>query len=120
VRKIYALIIALTFCLPFISVAQNAKEPRPIWCTPAIELGESKESVQERWGEPDIKRKLEPDETGLRREEWIYRSTPFTFMSEHSYVCATQRLVFTGGYLTSMESGEEAIENIKTDDEEKR
>ncbi len=90
-----------------------AEEPTPILCTPAIEMGQSKDAIKLSWGMPERKILLEPDETGLEREAWIYTTKPFGIFNNNAYVCKTQKLVFTGGYLTDIVSGEEPLPYIK-------
>ena len=89
--------------------AQEAGKKNPIWCTPPAAPGDTKDKIKTNWGDPDIVKDLGKDETGLRKEEWVYSSKPFTFLSKNEYVCATQHLVFIGNNLVKIFSSEDEV-----------
>lgn len=71
-----------------------------------VRLGESKDSVREKWGEPDEIRQLGADDVGLIKEEWVYRGRYPEVPVDYKYLSRTKRLIFTGESLTSYETGE--------------
>lgn len=113
-KKLY-LITAIT-CLYLLGayLLSGAEEAKPAWCTPPIQLGQSASSVQQTWGTPDAINDLGTDETGLDRQEWVYRSAPFGILTQHEYVCKTQRLIFAEGKLIKITSEDEILPYNRT------
>jgi hypothetical protein len=95
--------------LIFAECLSAVEEPSPILCTPAVKLGQSRDSIEDTWGKPDEIIVLEPDEIGLEREVWVYTTKPFGILIDNAYVCKTQKLVFSGKYLTDIISGEDPL-----------
>lgn len=71
-----------------------------------VQLGESKDSVRSKWGEPDEIRQLGADELGLIREEWVYFGRYPEVPIDYKYLSKTKRLIFTGESLTGYETGD--------------
>ena len=69
-----------------------------------VQLGESKESIIDNWGEPDEIIQLGADETGLIREEWIYHGRYPDIPIDKKYLSKTKQLIFTGDSLTGYTS----------------
>ncbi|MDD5449768.1 MAG: hypothetical protein PHO42_04120 [Candidatus Omnitrophica bacterium] len=107
-NKIIACLLFALFAGFFTAYAKVDK-PKPMFCTPSISQGETKDSIKARWGEPDQVIQLAPDEIGLPREEWLYKSAPFGVLSGHSYVCKTQRLIFEGDHVVDIKLEEEPL-----------
>lgn len=89
--------------------SRTAEKSTPIWCTPAAAAGDSKDKIRNAWGEPDVVNDMGFDEAGLKKEEWVYYSKPFSFLSQNAYVCVTQRLLFAGDNLTKISSSIEKL-----------
>jgi len=68
-----------------------------------VQLGESKDSVRDKWGEPDEIEMLGADDVGLIREAWIYRGRYSDVPVDYKYLSKTKRLIFTGDSLTAYE-----------------
>jgi len=73
---------------------------------PTARLGESKDSIKDKWGEPDEIRQLGTDEIGLAKEEWLYRGRYPDVPVDYKYLSKTKKLIFTGDNLTAYEIGE--------------
>jgi hypothetical protein len=74
--------------------------------TPPVQLGESKDSVKDKWGEPDQVVQRGADEVGLLKEEWVYRGRYTDVPVDYKYLSKTKRLMFTGESLTGYKSGD--------------
>lgn len=112
-RYIFCLLLgifAVSGGLYKLAQAQNDGGPKPLWCAPQAAPGDTKDKIKNEWGDPDVITDLGTDETGLKKEEWVYYSKPFSFFSKNSYVCVTQRLVFIGDNLVKVSSSEEKIQ----------
>jgi len=75
--------------------------------TSPVQLGESKDSVRGKWGEPDEIELLGADEVGLIKEAWVYRGRYSDIPVDYKYLSKTKRLIFTGDSLTAYEGGEQ-------------
>jgi len=79
----------------------SPQEVLPPWTDGAnVHLGESKDSVRSKWGEPDEIRYLGADEVGLHKEEWIYRDR-YPEIPVEGILFRGSRLTFTGDSLTA-------------------
>lgn len=74
---------------------------------PPVRLGETKDSVRDKWGEPDEIRQLGADDVGLIKEEWVYRGRYPDVPVDYKYLSKTKSLIFTGESLTAYEAGGE-------------
>ena len=70
-----------------------------------VHLGESKDSIRDKWGEPDEVNPLGADEVGLLKEEWVYRGRYSDVPVDYHYLSKTKRLIFIGESLTGYYSG---------------
>lgn len=95
-------LLSFTYCG---NIRAEEQSEQSIWCTPPAALGQTKGQVEKDWGAPDEVIDLGYDEVGIPKEEWVYVSKPTSVLDEHTYVCRTQRLIFTGDYLTEHTSG---------------
>lgn len=78
-----------------------AQRVLPPWSDGAnVKLGENKDSVRDKWGEPDEIRYLGVDDVGLRKEEWIYRDR-YPEIPMEGMLFKGSYLIFTGDSLTS-------------------
>lgn len=87
--------------------AQEAGKQKPAWCMPPAALGDSKDKIKINWGDPNTVKDLGENETGLKREEWIYSIKPFT---KDENVCRTQCLVFIGDNLVKVLSSDDEVQ----------
>jgi len=71
-----------------------------------VTLGESKDSVRDKWGEPDEIELLGADDVGLVREAWIYHGRYEDVPVDYKYLSKSKRLIFTGESLTAYEGGD--------------
>lgn len=107
-KKIFVPILLLFFILPFVFEGIAEAKDLPPWCTPPIAFGKTKAEITNTWGEPDKVTQAGADETGLKKEVWVYNSKPITqVLAGHSYVCSTFKLTFTGESLTGYEAVED-------------
>lgn len=74
--------------------------------TPAVRIGESKDSVRDKWGEPDEINGLGTDSVGLVKEEWVYFGRYPSIPVDRMYLSKTKRLMFTGNSVTGYEPKE--------------
>ncbi len=95
-------------CVP--AHAQDDGKQNPVWCTPPAAPGDTKDKIKTGWGDPDTVKDLGKDEMGLKIEEWVYTSKPFTFFSKNEYVCANRYLVFIGNNLVKISSSEDEVQ----------
>lgn len=77
---------------------------------PPVRLGESKDSVRDKWGEPDEIRQLGADDVGLIKEEWIYRGRYPEVPVDYKYLSKTKSLTFTGESLTAYKGGDKTAD----------
>lgn len=77
---------------------------------PPARLGENKDSIRDRWGDPDEIRQLGTDETGLAKEEWTYRGRYPEVPVDYKFLSKTKRFIFTGESLTGFTPEAEAKE----------
>jgi len=75
---------------------------------PHVRLGESKDSVRDKWGEPDEIRQLGTDNVGLVREEWVYRARYDVIPVDYQNLSKTKKLRFTGNSITGYDTGQES------------
>lgn len=73
----------------------------------AVQLGESKDSVKDKWGEPDEIKQIGRDDVGLIKEMWIYRGRYPEMPVDYKYLSKTKKLIFTGDSLTGYDTSEE-------------
>ena len=78
-----------------------------------VQLGESKDSVRDKWGEPDKINLLGADEVGLVREEWVYRGRYTDVPVDYQYLSKTKSLIFTGESLTGYKTGDKSQDRGK-------
>jgi hypothetical protein len=78
---------------------------------PPVRLGESKDSVLDKWGEPDEIRQIGTDDIGLIKEEWIYYGRYPEVPVDYKYLSKDKRLIFTGESLTGYETESGKIES---------
>lgn len=71
---------------------------------PNIRLGDTKEDVLSRWGEPDEKRQVGVDELGVAKEQWLYYGRYPMVPVDYQYVSKTKHLYFEGNILVRQEA----------------
>lgn len=65
-----------------------------------LHLGDSKDFVLDKWGEPDAIIQIGVDDVGLIQEEWIYDGTYPVLEIEPKILTKSESLIFTGNALT--------------------
>jgi hypothetical protein len=65
-----------------------------------LHLGDSKDFVLDKWGEPDEIIQIGVDDVGLIQEEWIYDGTYPVLEIESKILTRGESLIFTGNALT--------------------
>ena len=65
-----------------------------------LHLGDSKDFVLDKWGEPDLIIQIGVDDVGLVQEEWIYDGTYPVLEIESKMLTKSKSLIFTGNALT--------------------
>ncbi|MFH1645616.1 MAG: hypothetical protein ABIB11_04265, partial [Candidatus Omnitrophota bacterium] len=65
-----------------------------------VRLGESKDAVLDKWGEPNNITILGSDDVGLVKEEWVYYGKYPSVFIDYQYLSKTKHLIFTGNSLT--------------------
>jgi len=65
-----------------------------------LHLGDSKDLVLDKWGEPDRIAQIGVDDVGLVQEEWIYDGTYPVLEIESKILAKSESLIFTGNALT--------------------
>lgn len=79
----------------------SPKRLMPPWNGPSpLHLGDSKDLVIDRWGEPDQIRQTGVDDVGLVQEEWIYDGKYPVLELDAKILARSQSLIFTGNALT--------------------
>jgi len=105
-KKIFYVIIGVFLVLGISAGLYAQTKKTAPWCTPPLSLGATKEAILSTWGEPDIKKDASVDDVGISKETWVYYSYPPTqILAQHSYVCRTFYLTFTGDNLTNYKAG---------------
>lgn len=72
--------------------------------TPSTRLGDSKEKILSKWGEPDEINNIGVDELGNAKEEWVYRGRYPTAPVDYKYLSKTKYLYFEGNNLVGEET----------------
>lgn len=87
----------------------------PLSTKTMVSCGTTKTEVIEEWGEPFEKIDMGYDDTGLKKEAWIYEAwfpgTPL----DYRHFSRKKKIYFTDNYVT----GYEDIEGEKADEDEK-
>jgi hypothetical protein len=102
--------ILLTFMVVLTADCMEIEPPSPKeilapWSgTPPVQLGESKDSVRDSWGDPDEIRQLGADDIGIKKEEWIYDGRSNHPLRSPYISSKTIHLIFTGDSLTAYEA----------------
>ncbi|MFH0732923.1 MAG: hypothetical protein V2A72_08445 [Candidatus Omnitrophota bacterium] len=71
---------------------------------PNIRLGDTKEDVISRWGEPDEKNEIGVDELGVSKQEWVYYGRYPVAIVDYQYLSKTKYLYFEGNILVRQET----------------
>jgi len=106
-------LLAAVICL-FISGCAEIEPPGPEkilapWSgVSPVRLGETKDSVRDKWGEPDEIRTLGADDIGLAKEEWIYYARYPEIPIDLQNLSKSKYLIFTGTSLTGYRSSGES------------
>jgi len=106
--------IMLGFCFVFLFGCADVKTPtagyaltHPLSTKTMVINGTSKDEVIEKWGEPYDIIDMGFDDTGLKKEAWIYEAwfpnTPLDFR----HFSRKKKIYFSGGYVTGYEDIEE-------------
>ncbi|MFC1620983.1 hypothetical protein ACFL2G_01645 [Candidatus Omnitrophota bacterium] len=69
--------------------------------------GTSKEEVIEKWGEPSDTIDMGFDDTGLKREAWVYEAWFPNVPIDHRHFSRRKKIYFVGNHVTSYEDIEE-------------
>ncbi len=104
----------LTLCIAalFLTGCAGIEAPSPERLMPPwngaspLHLGESKDMVMDKWGEPDYIRQIGVDDVGLVREEWVYDNRYPILEIENDMLTRSQSLIFTGNALTGYKEKE--------------
>lgn len=78
-------------------------------------LGESKDEVLDKWGEPDNITMLGADDVGLIKEEWVYYGRYPGVFIDYQYLSKTKHLIFTGNSLTEYYVSKPKNDTVKTE-----
>lgn len=108
--KIFVSVVASVVFL-FLAGCAEIEPPTPEkiispWSSmPNIRLGDTKEDVVSRWGEPDEKKEIGVDELGVAKEEWAYYGRyPLMAPVDYQYLSKTKYLYFEGNILVRQET----------------
>ncbi len=71
---------------------------------PNIRLGDTKNDVLSRWGEPDERNQIGVDELGVAKEQWVYYGRYPMAPIDYQYVSKTKCLYFEGNTLVRQET----------------
>lgn len=71
---------------------------------PNIRLGDTKEDIISRWGEPDKINRIGVDELGVAKEEWVYHGRYPMVPVDYQYVSKTKYLYFEGNIMVRQET----------------
>lgn len=81
--------------------APSPERLMPPWnSASSLHLGDSKDFVLDKWGEPDLIIQIGVDDVGLVQEEWVYRGTYPVLEIEAKILTRSESLIFTGDALT--------------------
>lgn len=86
----------------------------PLSTKTMVVSGTSKEEVIEKWGEPNDVIEIGFDDTGLKKEAWIYEAWFPNMPLDHRHFSRRKKIYFIGDYAT----GYEDIEDINEKEEE--
>ncbi|UCH12146.1 MAG: hypothetical protein JSW18_04840 [Candidatus Omnitrophota bacterium] len=109
-RQIYLFVSILAILTFFLTGCAEIEPPGPDvlispWSSmPNIRLGDTKEDVISRWGEPDEKNEIGVDELGVAKEEWVYYGRYPMVPVDYQYVSKTKYLYFEGNILIRQET----------------
>ncbi len=106
---LYIYLIILTITLSCTGCAEiEPPSPEKIlspWSSmPNIRLGNTKEDVLSRWGEPDETNQIGADELGVAKEEWVYYGRYPMAPVDYQYVSKTKYRYFEGNILVRQET----------------
>lgn len=109
-------IILMVIGLMLLSGCTDVKTPsahyaltHPLSTKTMVVLGTSKEEVIEKWGEPNEIVDVGVDDTGLKKETWIYEAWFPGVPLDHKHFSRRKKIYFVGDYVTGykdIESGD--------------
>lgn len=78
----------------------------PLSTKTMVAQGVSKDEVIEKWGEPNQIKNLGYDDTGLKKEAWIYNAWFHNAPLDFRHFSRKKGIYFTGGYVTGFKDME--------------
>ncbi|MBU4342842.1 MAG: DUF2845 domain-containing protein [Candidatus Omnitrophica bacterium] len=75
----------------------------PLSTKTMVVSGTSKGEVLEKWGEPSEIIEAGYDDTGIKKEEWIYEAWFPNTPLDHRHFSRSKKIFFTGDYVTGYE-----------------
>lgn len=119
-RKIGAFLLPL-FLLTILTGCADIQKPKPQsflshpWNSnkSSIRLGDTKEIVLDKWGNPTEVIKHGVDQWGLEQEEWVYKGKFPDIPVDYNYFSKTKYLYFDGNNLIGYKDEEEAKKKVK-------
>jgi len=107
--RLFYLFLGIMLAL-FLTGCAEIKPPSPEaiispWSAmPTIRLGNTKEDVINRWGEPDEINEIGVDELGVPKAEWVYYGRYPMTPVDYQYLSRTKYLYFEGNILVRQET----------------
>ncbi|MDP8230628.1 MAG: hypothetical protein P9L93_05950 [Candidatus Gorgyraea atricola] len=85
----------------------------PLSTKTMVVSGTSKEEVIEKWGEPNDVIDMGFDDTGLKKEAWIYEAWFPNMPLDHRHFSRRKKIYFIGDHVTGYEDIEDVNEKEK-------
>ncbi|MBN1406046.1 MAG: hypothetical protein JW946_05965 [Candidatus Omnitrophica bacterium] len=105
------MILSIPLVIFFISGCAEIQPPNPVDIITSpfgsatdSHIGDNKDDVISRWGEPDEKNEIGVDEIGVKKEQWVYYGRYPMAPVDYRYISKTKYLYFEGNALVRQET----------------